>query len=65
MSPNGAGTWGPNQITSSIAPGDFVHLYDLSSGSYDVWIVWDTTPDNVYYYDNIITSLTLLTLKVN
>jgi hypothetical protein len=65
VSPKDAGTWGPNQITSSIAPGDFIHLYDLSSGSYDVWIVWDTIPHNVYYYDNIIKSLTLLTLNAD
>lgn len=65
VSPKGSGTWGPNQIDSSIAPGDFIHLYDLSSGSYDVWIVWDTIPHNVYYYDNIIKSLTLLTLNAD
>jgi hypothetical protein len=65
VSPKGTSTWGPNQITSSMAPGDFIQLYDLSSGSYDVWIVWDTIPHNVYYYDNIIKSLTLLTLDAD
>jgi hypothetical protein len=65
VSPKNTSSWGPNQITSSIAPGDFIQLYDLSSGSYDVLIVWDTIPHNVYYYDNIIKSLTLLTLNAD
>jgi hypothetical protein len=65
VSPKGTSTWGPNQITSSIAPDDFIHLYDLVPDSYDVWIVWDTIPHNVYYYDNIIKSLTLLTLNAD
>jgi hypothetical protein len=65
VSPKGATSWGPNQITSSIAPGDFIHLYDLSPDSYDVKIVWDTIPHDVEYYDNIIKSLTLLTLNAD
>jgi hypothetical protein len=65
VSPKDTSSWGPNQIDSSIAPGDSIHLYDLSSGSYDVWIVWDTIPHNVYYDDNIIKSLTLLTLNAD
>jgi hypothetical protein len=65
VSPKDTSSWGPNQITSNIAPGDFIHLYDLSSGSYDVLIVWDTIPHNVEYYDNIIKSLTLLTLNAD
>jgi hypothetical protein len=65
VSPKDTSSWGPNQIESSIAPGDFIHLYDLEPDSYDVWIVWDTIPYNVYYYDNIIKSLTLLTLNAD
>jgi hypothetical protein len=65
VSPAGSGSWGPNQLESSIAPGDSIHLYDLSPDSYDVKIVWDTIPYDVYYYDNIIKSLTLLTLNAN
>lgn len=64
VSPTGSDGWGPNQITSSIVPGDSIHLYDLPSDSYDVWIVWDTPPDS-FYYSNIVSSLTLLTLYVN
>lgn len=64
ISPTGSGSWGPNQITSSIAPGDFIHFYDLPADSYDVRIVWDSGPDS-FYYSNIVSSLTLLTLYVN
>lgn len=64
ISPTGSGSWGPNQITSSIAPGSFVHFYDLSADSYDVRIVWNSGPDS-FYYSNIVSSLTLLTLYVN
>jgi len=65
VSPKNTSSWGPNQIDSSIAPGDSIHLYDLAPYSYDVKIVWDTIPHNVYYYDNIIKSLTLLTLNAD
>ncbi|MFO7568201.1 MAG: hypothetical protein R6W75_00250 [Smithellaceae bacterium] len=64
VSPAGSSSWGPNQITSSMAPGDYIHLYDLSSGHYDIWIVWDIGPDTYYPSLNII-SLTLLTLDAN
>jgi hypothetical protein len=64
VSPTGSGSWGPNQITSSIVPGDSIHLYDLPSDSYDVMIVWNTGPDS-FYYSNIVSSLVLLTLYVN
>lgn len=64
ISPTGSGSWGPNQITSSIAPGSFIHFYDLSADSYDVRIVWNSGPDS-FYYSNIVSSLTLLTLSVN
>ncbi len=64
LSPTGSGSWGPNQITSSIAPGDYVHFYDLPADSYDVRIVWNIGPDS-FYYSNIVSSLTLLTLYVN
>lgn len=64
VSPTGSGSWGPNQISSSIAPGDSTHLYDLPSDSYDVMIVWNTGPDS-FYWSNIVSSLTLLTLYVN
>lgn len=64
ISPIGSGSWGPNQITSSIGPGFSMHFYDLPADSYDVRIVWDTPPDS-FYYSNIISSLTLLTLYVN
>lgn len=64
ISPTGSGSWGPNQISSSIGPGFSTHFYDLPADSYDVRIVWDTPPDS-FYYSNIIGSLTLLTLYVN
>ncbi len=62
VSPKDTSTWGPNQITQSLAPGESVHLYDLPEGLYDVWVVWNTAPVDVYYDDNAIVSLTLLTL---
>ncbi|MEE9911677.1 MAG: hypothetical protein K4571_08120 [Deltaproteobacteria bacterium] len=64
ISPTGSGTWGPNQITSSIGPGQFFHFYDLPADSYDIRIVWNIGPDS-FYYSNIVGSLTLLTLYVN
>lgn len=62
VSPRDASTWGPNQITQRLAPGESVHLFDLPQGFYDVWVVWNTAPVDVYYYDREIVSLTLLTL---
>jgi len=64
ISPTGSGSWGPNQISSSIGPGFSEHFYDLPADSYDVKIVWDSPPDS-FYYSNIVSSLTLLTLYVN
>ena len=64
LSPTGSGSWGPNQITSSIAPGDSIHFYDLPADSYDVRIIWSVGPESVYGA-NIVSSLTLLTLYVN
>lgn len=61
VSPKDANSWGPNQITNSLGPGESVHLYDLPAGLYDVWVLWNTAPFDVYYYDNVIESLTLLT----
>lgn len=62
VSPKDANSWGPNQITQSLAPGESVHLYDLPAGSYDVWVVWNTSPVNVYYEDKVVESLTLMTV---
>ena len=64
VSPADSSSWGPNQITAIMAPGDVIHLYDLSSGYYDIWIVWNVGPDS-YYYSLDIISLTLLTLNAN
>ena len=63
ISPAGAGSWGPNQITSNIAPGCTEHFYDLPADSYDVRIVWNAPPDS-YYYSNMVDALSLLTLYV-
>lgn len=64
VSPAGSSSWGPNQITTSLAPGESIHLYDLSAGNYDIWIVWNVGPDSFHYSVNIV-SLTLLTLNTN
>jgi hypothetical protein len=63
LSPAGSSTWGPNQITSPIAPGDFIHFYDLDSGAYDVLVVWDVGPDSEYAIN--IVSLTLGTIDAH
>ncbi len=63
LSPAGSSTWGPNQITSAIAPGDFMHFYDLESGVYDVLVVWDVGPDSEYSTN--IVSLTLDTINAH
>lgn len=64
VSPTGSGSWGPNLITSVIPPNDSKHLYDISPGDYDIRIVWNAPPDS-FYNENIISSLTLLTLDVD
>ncbi len=63
VSKKGSGSWGPNQITSSIGPGRSLHLFDLDSGSYDVKIVWDAGADSVY--STSVLSLVLVILNVN
>ena len=62
--PAGSPTWGHNQTTSSIYPGEDLHLSDLSPGFYDIRIVWNVGPDS--YYDDVkIKSLTLITIDVD
>jgi hypothetical protein len=61
--PSSSATWGSNQISSPIGPGGSQHLYYMSTGSYDVKVVWNTGPDSIYF-NNTISSLTLLTLLV-
>lgn len=63
LSPTGSSTWGPNQITSHIAPGDFIQLYDIKSGAYDVLIGWDVGPDSEYTIN--VVPLTLGTIDAN
>ena len=62
VSPTGSPTWGSNQISSTIVPGNFYHMYDLSSGNYNVKVVWDVGSDS--FFSATISSLTLTTLSV-
>lgn len=64
VSPSSAGTWGPDQISFSVGPGQAVHLTDLPPDTYDVLVVWDTGPDSAYF-DNPVDSLALTTLDVS
>ncbi len=61
--PSSSATWGPNQIASPIGPAGSMHLYFAPVGNYDVKVVWNVGPDS-FYYNNSVTSLTLLTLYV-
>ncbi len=61
--PASSTAWGSNQISSPIGPGGSQHLYYMSTGSYDVRVVWSVGPIEDIP-DNQIRSLTLLTLNV-
>jgi len=64
VSPSSSPTWGSSQISSTIGPSGFQHLYYMPTGSYDVKVVWNVGPDTLSY-GNTISSLSLLTLYVN
>ncbi len=56
--------WGANQTSSIIGPSGVLHLTDFDPGLYDVKVVWNVGPDNIYY-DIRIDSLTLTTIKAD
>ncbi len=61
--PASSTAWGNNQISSPIGPGGSQHLYYMSTGRYDVRVVWSVgSIEDIF--DNQISSLTLLTLDV-
>lgn len=60
ISPTTSTTWGPNQITSNIAPAGSIHFYDMPPGNYDIKAVWNTGSDSTYPNVNI-SYLTLTT----
>ena len=62
--PADAPTWGTNQTSSVIGPSGVLHLTDLTPGFYDVKVVWNSGPDNIYY-DIRIDSLTLTTINAD
>jgi hypothetical protein len=62
--PSNASSWGLNQTSSVIRPGDILQLYDMEPGFYDVMIVWNVGPDSIYY-DIPVDSLTVTTLDVD
>ncbi len=62
--PANAPTWGTNQASSIIGPLGALHLTDFDPGLYDVKIVWNVGPDNIYY-DIRIDSLTLTTINAD
>ena len=64
LSPSTSSVWRENQIDSQIVPSGSMHLFDVTTGLYDVKVVWDVGPDS-FYYDKSIESLTLLTLTVS
>ena len=64
FSPSASSFWGVNQIDSLIVPSGSMHLFDITTGLYDVKVVWDVGPDTLYY-DKSIESLSLLTLTVS
>jgi hypothetical protein len=61
LTPSSSSSWGVNQLTSNIGPSGSIHFYDMSPGSWDLWIVWDTGSDSVGYGYSI-QSLNLLSL---
>lgn len=60
ISPTTSTTWGPNQISSSIAPGGSIHFYDIIPANYDIKIVWNSGTDSTYPSVNV-SYLTLTT----
>lgn len=64
FSPSASSFWGESQINSQIVPSGSMHLFDVTTGLYDVKVVWDVGPDT-FYYDKSIESLSLLTLIVS
>ena len=64
LSPSTSSVWRENQIDSQIVPSGSMHLFDVTTGLYDVKVVWDVGPDT-FYYDKSIESLSLLTLTVS
>ena len=64
FSPSASSVWKENQIDSQIVPSGSMHLFDVTTGLYDMKVVWDVGPDSLYY-DKSIESLTLLTLTVS
>jgi hypothetical protein len=64
FTPSTSSVWRENQIDSLIVPSGSMHLFDVTTGLYDVKVVWDVGPDT-FYYDKSIESLTLLTLTVS
>jgi len=64
LSPSTSSVWRENQIDSQIVPSGSMHLFDVTTGLYDVKVVWDVGSDSLYY-DRSIESLTLLTLTVS
>ena len=64
LSPSTSSVWRENQIDSQIVPSGSMHLFDVTTGLYDVKVVWDVGPDS-FYYDKSIESLSLLTLTVS
>ena len=64
ISPSASSVWKENQINSDIVPSGSIHLFDITTGLYDVKIVWDSGPDTVYY-NKSIESLSLLTLTAS
>lgn len=64
FSPSTSSVWRENQIDYQIVPSGSMHLFDVTTGLYDVKVVWDVGPDT-FYYDKSIESLSLLTLTVS
>ncbi len=64
LSPSTSSVWGGNQIDSQIVPSGSMHLFDVTTGLYDVKVVWDVGPDSIYL-DKSIESLSLLKLTVS
>jgi hypothetical protein len=60
ISPTTSTTWGPNQISSSIAPGGSTHFYDVIPQNYDIKIIWNSGSDSTYPSVNV-SYLTLTT----
>ena len=53
VSPHSTPTWGPNQLSGSLAPGQSMHFYDLAPDNYDILVTWNSGADSIYINVNV------------